>query len=90
MPKLIDLTKVASDAELPDFRLPKWIKADQIAALMRGTMSDTDNEDSDSVQEEVTDEVRDEVTEEESDLVHIGSSHIGLSETELKTDEMKE
>lgn len=62
MPKLIDLTKVPSEADLEKFRLPKWIKADQIQALIRGAMSDTEEE-----EEEEDDD------EEEGDMVYVTS-----------------
>lgn len=49
MPKLVDLTKISSDADVPEFRIPQWLKPNQIVALMRGILSDTEDEDEDLV-----------------------------------------
>ena len=45
MPKLVDLTKVKSEADLPGFKVPKWIRPRQIVALMQGTVSDSEEDD---------------------------------------------
>ena len=55
MPKLINLASVERFEDLPEFRVPKWMKPDMIMDLMRGTISDTE----------------DEAEDDEDDLVHV-------------------
>ena len=47
MPKLVNLSKVERIEDLPDFRLPKWLKPGMIRDLMRG--EDSDDSDSDDM-----------------------------------------
>ena len=49
MPKLINLANMEKFEALPDFRVPKWLKPEMIADLMRGSISDTEDEDDDMV-----------------------------------------
>ena len=44
MPKLVNLANVEKFEDLPDFRVPKWMKPEMIQDLMRGTISDTEDE----------------------------------------------
>ena len=47
MPKLINLSKISNESEVPAFRVPGWLKPKQIGALMCGAVSDTEDESSD-------------------------------------------
>ena len=44
MAKLVDLSKVEKIEDLPDFRLPKWLKPNMIQDLMNGEDSESDDD----------------------------------------------
>lgn len=74
MPKLVDLSKISSETNLPDFRVPKWLKPDQISLLMRGALSDTESE------------AESDDNEEDDSMVHIEEPDIGIVTRDVKDD----
>ena len=66
MPKLVNLTNVEKFEDCPDFRVPKWMKPEMITDLMRGTISDTEDEgEDDMVHVEMSEETEDAKTDAE-------------------------
>jgi hypothetical protein len=66
MPKLVNLANIEKFEDCPDFRVPKWMKPEMITDLMRGTISDTEDEqEDDMVHVEMSEETEDAKTDVE-------------------------
>lgn len=44
MPKQVNLLKTPVGGEVPNFRIPKWLKPNQIKELMNGCVSSSEEE----------------------------------------------